>query len=82
MRIAYLTRSRKPRKRLAAMANGQLSAAVSAVKVRSVLSGKWIERAEVGAPGEYETMTDEELERALIERMARLGLTDVGQTQH
>jgi hypothetical protein len=64
------------------MANGQLSAAVSAVKVRSVLSGKWIERAEVGAPGEYETMTDEELERALIERMARLGLTDVGQTQH
>jgi hypothetical protein len=28
------------------------------------------------------TMTDEELERALIERIARLGLTDVGETQH
>jgi hypothetical protein len=38
-----------------------------------VLGGKWIERAEVGSPGEFETMTDEELERALMERaLARL----------
>jgi hypothetical protein len=34
------------------------------------------------APGEFETMTDDELERALIERMARRGLTDVGEIQH
>jgi hypothetical protein len=47
-----------------------------------VLSGKWIERAEIGAPGEFETMTDDELERALVERIARLGFTDVGETQH
>jgi hypothetical protein len=63
--------------RLAAMASGQNSAAVSAVKVKSVLSGKWIERAEVGAPGEYEALSDEELERQIMERVARLGLTDV-----
>jgi ABC-type branched-subunit amino acid transport system substrate-binding protein len=68
--------------RLAAMASGQNNAACSAVKVKAVLSGKWIERAEIGAPGEFETMTDDELERALMERMARLGLTDVGETQH
>jgi hypothetical protein len=64
------------------MASGQLSAAVAAIKVKGVLSGKWIERAEVGAPGEFETMTDEELERALIERMARLGFTIMGEIQH
>jgi hypothetical protein len=68
--------------RLAAMASGQISAAVSAIKEKGVLSGKRIERSEVGAPGEFETMTDEELERALIERIARLGLRDVAETQH
>jgi hypothetical protein len=35
-----------------------------------------IERAEVGAPG-VETMTHDELERALMEGLARLGLTDL-----
>jgi hypothetical protein len=29
-----------------------------------VLSGKWIERAEIGGPGEYEALTDDELERS------------------
>jgi hypothetical protein len=63
--------------RVAAMRSGQNSAACTAVKVKSVLSGKWIERAEVGAPGEYEALSDEELERQIMERVARLGLTDV-----
>jgi hypothetical protein len=53
----------------------RLSAAVCAVKVKSVLSGKWVERSEVGGPGEFETMTDDELERALMERLERLGLS-------
>jgi hypothetical protein len=60
-----------------AMEIDQLSAANTAIKVKSVLTGKWIERAEVGAPGEYETMTDDELERAIVERVARLGFVDV-----
>jgi hypothetical protein len=38
-----------------------------------VLSGKRVEPSEVGGPGEFETMTDEELERALMERAQKLG---------
>jgi hypothetical protein len=68
--------------RLAAMASGQNNAACSAIKVKSVLSGKWVERAEIGPPGEFETMTDDELERALMERMQKLGLVDFGEAQH
>ena len=66
------------------MANGQISAAVSAIKKKGVLTGKRIERQEVGRPGEFETMTDDELERALIERFSALGLTpDAGSdTRH
>ena len=32
------------------------------------------ERGEIGAPGEFEALNDEELERALIERFSALGL--------
>jgi phage terminase small subunit len=55
----------------------QLGAANTAIKGKAILSGKWIERAEIGAPGEYEALTDDELERQIMERVARLGLTDV-----
>ena len=61
------------------MTNGQISAAVSAIKEKGVLTGTWIERQEVGRPGEFH-----ELERALIERFSALGLTpDAGSdTRH
>jgi phage terminase small subunit len=65
-----------------ALESGQLSAAVSAIKEKGVLSGKRIERSEVGAAGEFETMADDELECALMERVARLGFADLGETQH
>jgi hypothetical protein len=66
-----------------AMEINQLSAANTAIKGKGILSGKWVERAEVGTPGEYETMTDDELRRQVMERVARLGLTDAGETtQH
>jgi hypothetical protein len=65
-----------------AMEINQLSAANTAIKGKGILSGKWVERAEVGTPGEYETMTDDELERQIMERVARLGFTNVGETQH
>jgi phage terminase small subunit len=61
--------------RVRALENGQLSAAVTAIKEKGILSGKRIERAEIGTPGEFETMTDDELERALMERLERLGLS-------
>jgi hypothetical protein len=74
-----------------AMKINQLGAANTAIKGKAVLSGKWIERAEVGTPGEFDAMTDEELERALLERMQELGLLerarklgflDFGETQN
>jgi hypothetical protein len=65
-----------------AMETNQLSAANTAIKGKGILSGKWIERTEVGTPGEYETMTDDELERQIMERVARLGLTDVIRIPH
>jgi hypothetical protein len=43
-----------------------------------------IERREVGAPGEFEALSDDELERALSERLSALGLAlDAGgETRH
>jgi phage terminase small subunit len=58
--------------RASAMESKQLSAAVAAIKEVGVLSGVRVERKEVGAPGEFETMSDAELLAALRERMAKL----------
>jgi hypothetical protein len=52
-----------------------LSAAVSALKEKGVLSGKRVERSEIGAPGEFDNLTDDELLTVLRERIERLGLT-------
>jgi hypothetical protein len=72
--------------RVGAMKSGQYSAASAAVKIKSVLSGHWIERAEIGAPGAYESLSDEELERQLTERIARFerggAQNDADETQH
>jgi hypothetical protein len=62
-----------------ALENGQLSNAVAAIKEKIILPGKRIERSEVGGPGEFESLTDDELERALFERVARLGFTHLGE---
>jgi hypothetical protein len=37
--------------------------------------GKRIERSEIGAPGEFEALADDELERAIVERFQALGLS-------
>ena len=65
-----------------AMEINQLSAANTAIKGKGILTGKWVERAEVGSPGEYDALTDDELERQIMERVARLGLTDVIRIPH
>jgi transposase len=49
--------------------SGQFSAAVSALREKAVLSGHRVERKEVGAPGDFDALSDDELERALIERI-------------
>jgi hypothetical protein len=42
-----------------------------------------IERREVGAPGEFDHLTDDELKHALIERLGRIGFRVVeDDTQH
>jgi hypothetical protein len=60
-----------------AMEINQLSAANTAIKGKGILSGKWVERAEVGSPGEYDALSDEELERQIMERVAKLGFTNI-----
>jgi hypothetical protein len=53
--------------RAIAIENGQLSAKITAIKEKGVLSGKRIERSEIGGPGEFDSLSDEGLERAIIE---------------
>jgi hypothetical protein len=65
-----------------AMAAGQLGAALNALKELGILSGKRIERAERGEPGEFDHMSNEELHRAVLERAERLGLVPKKETQH
>jgi hypothetical protein len=52
----------------------------------SILTGHRVERAEIGSPGEFDAMQDDELERVLIERLGALGLSlsiaEDGETQH
>jgi hypothetical protein len=47
-----------------------------------VLSGKRIERHEVDRAGAFDSMSDEALAAALVEKMAELGLTGPGDTKH
>jgi hypothetical protein len=60
--------------RVCAMEIKQPGAAVSAVREKAILSGHRIERKEVGPPNSFDNLTDEELARALIERIKLLGL--------
>jgi hypothetical protein len=64
-----------------AMEIGQLSAANTAIKGKGILTGKWVERQEVGTPGEYDSLSDDELEQQIMERLARLGFTSVAALQ-
>jgi hypothetical protein len=50
-------------------------AAVAAIKEKGVLTGKRIEHSEVGPPGAFDALSDDELERAVVERFNALGLT-------
>jgi Fe2+ transport system protein FeoA len=67
-----------------ALESNQLGAGVSALKEMGVLSGVRVERKEVGPPGAFDDLSDEQLERALRDRLSTLGLTpDAGSdTRH
>jgi hypothetical protein len=56
------------------MESHQFGAAIAAIREMGVLSGQRVQRKEVGRPGEFDALTDDELERALRERLNSLGL--------
>ena len=58
---------------IARMESGQLRTAVAAIKEKGVITGQRIERREIGASSEFDHLTDDELERALFERLKALG---------
>jgi hypothetical protein len=58
--------------RQAALKSGQCGAGIRAVAELGILSGHRVERAEIGAPGEFDQLSDEELERMLVERFKKL----------
>ena len=51
----------------------QFGACVSALKEEGVLSGHRIERSEIGGPGEFDHMSDEELRQSIINEARELG---------
>jgi hypothetical protein len=59
--------------RVGAMDSRQFAAANAAIKGKGVLSGVWIERSEVGLPGEFDHMSDEELLQSIIDEARELG---------
>ena len=50
-----------------------LSAASTAAKEISILTGHRIARAEIGSPGEFDRLSDTELERLIVERFIQRG---------
>src|SRR6516225_8842226 len=67
-----------------AMERGQMAAPVSALKEKGILSGKRIERSEVGLPGEFDHMSDEELRQSIIDQARELGfiMVESSEPQH
>lgn len=56
-----------------ALEKGQAAAAVAATREKGVLSGRRVERSEVGKPGDFEAMDDDELEAFIASREGRAG---------
>jgi phage terminase small subunit len=56
-----------------AMESKQFSAAIAAIREMGMLSGVRIERKEIGQPGEFDHLSDDELERMLHEQILQFG---------
>jgi hypothetical protein len=66
-----------------AIKNGQLNAAVAAVREKGILSGKRVERSEVGGPGQFDHLSDEELHAEIVRECRELGIIiDGSEPQH
>ena len=55
-----------------AIEHKQISAGVAAVKELGILTGLRIDRREVGSPGDFERMSDDELQRFIASETAML----------
>ncbi len=62
------------------MGAAQFSAAISAVKEKSILAGLRIERTEVGEAGEFDGLSQADFAAKVMERLA--GLEKCGETEH
>jgi hypothetical protein len=60
--------------RVGAMESKQFNAANAAIREKSILSGHRIERSEIGSPGQFDNLTDDELWRVVVERFEQLKL--------
>jgi hypothetical protein len=58
--------------RLEAMNHKQFNAANAAIREKSILSGHRIERSEIGSPGEFDALSDDDLKHLLLERLVGL----------
>jgi hypothetical protein len=61
--------------RTEALRLGQASAAVSATMGKAKITGQIIERAEVGQPGEFASMTEDELREFIIQSLPEVGIS-------
>jgi phage terminase small subunit len=61
--------------RVEALRLGQASAAVAATMGKAKITGQIIERAEIGQPGEFASMTEEELHEFIIRNLRELGIS-------
>ena len=70
--------------RVLAMDRGQCGAANGAIKEKGVLSGVRVARSEIGGPGEFDHMSDEELRQSIIDEARELGfiLVESSKTQN
>jgi hypothetical protein len=55
---------------------GDIKAAISAEVKRGEVKQYYVKKVEMGAPGEFEQRTNEELQRAIIERTRELAELD------
>src|SRR6516162_9793428 len=61
--------------RIEALRLGQASAAVAATMGKAKITGQIIDRAEVGRPGEFASMTEDELREHIVRSLHEVGIS-------
>jgi hypothetical protein len=61
--------------RIEALRLGQASAAVAATMGKAKITGQIIDRAEVGRPGEFDSMTEDELREFIVRHLDEVGIS-------